>query len=147
MDKTICGHDRETLRVALARAANADQDPSKAASALAWVMVAERTGYAGPDLLAFNDVHDPAKLAEMLAERGRQLGLGFWHGPNEPREPLPTDYVLYVIDGVIRLYSPLSLKAWQRQHTMAQARALLLKWLQLPDGAREEAEKVVRGES
>ncbi len=132
MDKTICGHDRDALIWALEHAdATGDHHVS---------------GDPMPYAIACGEVLDPGKLAEMLAERGRQLGLGFWHGPNEPREPLPTDYVLYVIDGVIRLYSPLSPKAWQRQHTMAQARAVFLAWLQLPDSTREEAEKVLRGD-
>jgi len=90
---------------------------------------------------------DPAKLAEMIAWRGRQLGLEFWHGPNESREPSPTDYVLYVLDGCIRLYSPLSPKTWRRQYTVIQARHIFFEWLQLPNGDKDAAEKVLRGES
>ena len=134
MDKTICGHERDVLIGALQHQAKTGRPLKTTKLCGCGTCTTHRA------------VDDPAKLAEMLAARGRELGLAFWHGPNEPREPSPTDYVLYVIDGVIRLYSPLSPKAWQRQYTMAQARAILLQWLQLPDGAREEAERVLRGE-
>ena len=134
MDKTICGHERDVLIWALswARDVWANDDTSlRELATMSW-SAKNPTRYA-----VVNAIIDPAKLAEMLAHEGRRLGLGFWHGPNEPREPLPTDYVLYVIGGVIRLYSPLSPKAWQRQYTMVQARAILLAWLQLPDVPRD----------
>ena len=146
MDKTICGHERDVLIWALT-----DPDPLNSAEREKRVIVPIggpidfSQCVATPKQRAAVCVHDPAKLAEMLAARGRELGLAFWHGPNEPREPSPTDHVLYVIDGVIRLYSPLSPKAWQRQYALPQARAILLQWLQLPDGAREEAERALRG--
>lgn len=133
----ICGHERNELLCVLRWAVGDDKrDRTKA-----------RCECGGPCCVIYNDLIDPAKLSAMLAERGRELGLAFWHGPNEPREPSPTDYVLYVLDGVIRLYSPLGPKAWQRQRTMPQARTILLQWLQLPDGAHEEAEQALRGES
>lgn len=132
----LCGHDSALLQWACAQSA-----PMLAVwSTNAELAESERER-------AVLAVCDPAKLAEMLAARGRELGLDFWHGPNEPREPSPTDYVLYVIDGVIRLYSPLSPKAWQRHYTIAQARVILLQWLQLPDGAQEEAGRALRGET
>ena len=124
----LCGHDRDALSFALGL-----------------VHMSSLYAQNDPEVLAYRATRDPAKLAEMLAARGRELGLAFWHGPNEPREPSPTDYVLYVIDGIIRLYSPLSPKAWQRHYAIAQARAILLQWLQLPDGAREKALQVLRG--
>ena len=46
------------------------------------------------------------KLAEMLAARGQEIGLRLAR-TGRTTKPSPTDYVLYVIDGVIRLYSPL----------------------------------------
>jgi hypothetical protein len=170
MDKMICGHERDALLFALNAATPANKNPTTH-SAANWKRVfdnycprqihvdpgtrmltrgtkrtdSEALGLASGYADAWFAIHDPAKLAEMLAARGRELGLGFWHGPNEPREPSPTDYVLYAIDGVIRLYSPLSPKTWQRQYELFQARAILLQWLQLPDGAREEAEKALRG--
>ena len=134
----LCGHDRDVLRWALELWATVTNGG----------MVVYSAGTGGAKVAkanAFGDANDPAKLAEMLAARGRELGLAFWHGPNEPREPSPTDYVLYVIDGIIRLYSPLSPKAWQRHYAIAQTRTILLQWLQLPDGAREEAERVLHG--
>jgi len=137
---TICGHERDVLVWALELRAKTDTGGIMMYSA-----GTEREKSRRVD--AYFDVDDPAKLSAMLAERGRELGLAFWHGPNEPREPSPTDYVLYVLDGVIRLYSPLGPKAWQRQRTMPQARTILLQWLQLPDGAHEEAEQALRGES
>lgn len=142
MTNTICGHDRDVLILALswARDVWANDDTSlRELATMPW-RAKNPARYA-----VIAAIIDPAKLAEMLAARGRELGLAFWHGPNEPREPSPTDYVLYVIDGVIRLYSPLSPKTWQRHYTIVQARTILLQWLQLPDGAREEAERVLHG--
>ena len=137
MDQMICGHERDVLIWALT-----DAKRRSAGSVATLKGLRQKNNYQQ----AIVDVNDPAKLAEMLAARGREIGLAFWHGPNEPREPSPTDYVLYVIDGVIRLYSPLSPKTWQRHYTITQARTILLQWLQLPDGAREEAERALRGE-
>ena len=137
MDKMICGHERDVLIWALT-----DAKRRSAGSVATLKGLRLKNNYQQ----AIVDVNDPAKLAEMLAARGRELGLGFWHGPNEPREPSPTDYVLYVIDGVIRLYSPLSPKTWQRHYTITQARAILLQWLRLPDGAHGEASRALRGE-
>ena len=137
MDKTICGHERRVLAWALT-----DAKRRSAGSVATLKGLRLKNNYQQ----AIVDVNDPAKLAEMLAARGREIGLAFWHGPNEPREPSPTDYVLYVIDGVIRLYSPLSPKTWQRHYTITQARAILLQWLRLPDGAHGEASRALRGE-
>ncbi len=134
MDKMICGHDRGALIEALGYA---KFDPDDSAKLSQWQGPCDEDDTCLVQWTATQSIHDPAKLAEMLAERGRELGLGFWHGPNEPREPLPADYVLYVLDGVIRIYSPLSPKTWQRQCTMVQARAILLAWLQLPDVPRD----------
>ena len=137
MDKMICGHERRVLAWALT-----DAKRRSAGSVATLKGLRLKNNYQQ----AIVDVNDPAKLAEMLAARGREIGLAFWHGPNEPREPSPTDYVLYVIDGVIRLYSPLSPKTWQRHYTITQARAILLQWLRLPDGAHGEASRALRGE-
>lgn len=143
MDQMICGHERDVLIWALEYARyvwSNDDDSLRKLQATNW-----RAKHPAR-FDALSAIIDPAKLAEMLAARGREIGLAFWHGPNEPREPSPTDYVLYVIDGVIRLYSPLSPKTWQRHYTITQARAILLQWLRLPDGAREEAERALRCE-
>ena len=85
----LCGHKRDVLIWALT-----DPDPLNNAEREKRVIVPiggpiDITQYAvTPKQRAAACVLDPAKLAEMLAEEGRRLGLGFWHGPNEPREPL-----------------------------------------------------------
>ena len=134
MDKTICGHDRDVLIWALEHAdATGDHHVS---------------GDPMPYAIACGEVLDPAKLAEMMAARGRELGFNIINRlPHD--ESLPFADIYAVCECVSIATSIL----WQecifgdvaKKLTMPQARAILLQWLQLPDGAREEAEKVLRG--
>ena len=90
------------------------------------------------------DIHDPAKLAEMLAERGRELGLSIAIYDNHRRFRMsgaPVVYALLVaVDGVS--IQDRDKRGWDLD--MPQARAILLQWLQLLDGAHEEALRVLR---
>lgn len=132
MTNTICGHGRDVLIWVLS------------------VHVRERCLMAPCELSeteaqsASDAVHDPAKLAEMLAERGRELGLSC--DTDFPAtsciEEEPTLVWQACEAGIV-----LSRGDNIRKFTMPQARAILLQWLQLPDGAREEAEKALRGET
>lgn len=134
---TICGHDRETLRVAITRVSSAASSATKAAYAMIWLRHAERANVVGPEHRAFDDVHDPAKLAAIIAELMRERGASVWHGPDEKREPSPTDYVLYIIDAGIRVYSPLGPRQWQKQFDMPQARTFALALLDAPATAQD----------
>lgn len=139
MTNTICGHGRDVLIWVLS------------------VHVRERCLMAPCELSeteaqsASDAVHDPAKLAEMLAERGRELG---WNTYSDDVYDMPVfPCIDFTVDeGVI------TIDVWRSMHDlesgkneqrlgMPQARAVLLQWLQLPDGAREEAEKALRGET
>jgi len=97
--------------------------------------------------LAFGWLTDPAKLAEMLAERGRELGLVAISGPHdsEPENHTNEDWWLFNAGGAcIRAFYHYdygsgidgtgSAYDW-RELAMPQARTILLQWLQLPDGA------------
>lgn len=125
MSPTICGHERGILRRALYGWQIAPTTTRHIIDGAGEFSDAERD--------ARRDADDPAKLAEMLATRGRELGL---YIDVEARE-----------NGVtIRIEDGLPLPPL-RFRTMASARAILLQWLQLPGGAREEAERRLRGET
>ena len=95
-------------------------------------------------------IHDPAKLAEMLAARGRELGFFvgiavdmYCRGPIFGARSTSADSIKVWVRPVADDPS----RPFDREFTMPQARAILLQWLQLPDGAREEAERALRGET
>ena len=138
----LCGHAREVLIWALswARDVWANNDTSlRELATMPW-SAKNPTRYA-----VVTAIIDPAKLAEMLAERGRQLGfdasedalgIGNIAFSTEPDMPY-----IRLFRGYGRLVD--NWYEW-RDLDMCQARSLLLKWLHLPDGAREQAEKVLR---
>lgn len=131
---TICGHERDVLIWALRHAeATGDHHVS---------------GDPMPYAIACGEVLDPAKLAEMLAARGRELGFA---RPDEQDTPPDNQISIGIHGGMIWFgigndrRKPFFMPKAALSFTMPQARALLLQWLQLPDGAREEAERVLRG--
>lgn len=79
---------------------------------------------------ALADLHDPAKLAEMIAEEGRRLAVHMWAVKHE--------------------YLPICWGVRGDEYggfwRMPQARAILAALLQIHDGAREQAERILRGE-
>lgn len=98
--------------------------------------------------MAILDLNDPAKLAEMLAARGRELGFAY---PDEHDTP-PDNQINIGIHGEMIWVGigndkrkPFFMPKTALSFTMPQARAILLQWLQLPDGAHEEALRVLRG--
>lgn len=138
MTNTICGHGRDVLIWVLS------------------VHVRERCLMAPCELSeteaqsASDAVHDPAKLAEMLAARGRELGFFvgiavdmYCRGPIFGARSTSADSIKVWVRPVADDPS----RPFDREFTMPQARAILLQWLQLPDGAREEAERALRGET
>jgi hypothetical protein len=93
---------------------------------------------------AYANVDDPAKLAELIAAEARRCGLdaaGLWICD----ESTARVNVYWARDCCeqISIYID-KLKAWSGD--MTQARALVPPLLQLPNGAREDAERVLRGE-
>ena len=144
---TLCGHERDALIWALT-------DPDSLNNAEREKLVIVPIGgpvdfsqcVATPKQRAAVCVHDPAKLAEMLAERGRELGLSIAIYDNHRRFRMsgaPVVYALLVaVDGVS--IQDRDKRGWDLD--MPQARAILLQWLQLLDGAHEEALRVLRGE-
>lgn len=137
----LCRHERETLRWVLKKSASSWADEY---AKLVRLPLSDSTFE--PKRNALSAIHDPAKLAEMLAERGRELGLSIAIYDNHRRFRMsgaPVVYALLVaVDGVS--IQDRDKRGWDLD--MPQARAILLQWLQLPDGAREEALKVLRGE-
>ena len=139
MDKTICGHERNELLCVLRWAVGDDKrDRTKV-----------RCECGGPCCVIYNDLIDPAKLAEMLATEGRRLGFNVCS--DKTHDDVRPYVDMFAIDGRVSIAASIM---WQecffgdiaKEHELPQARAILLQWLQLPDGAREEAEKALRGE-
>lgn len=135
----ICGHERDVLIWALRHWALSPEHAIKIAS----------EQYPRDETCsAVKDTSDPAKLAEMLAHEGRRLGFARRDAKIVNIDaPIPAPMYACVEHRLVSIYVLLPRRArWDRHRLeMPQARALLLKWLNLPDGVREEAERVLRG--
>jgi hypothetical protein len=100
-----------------------------------------------PHYVAMMAISDPAKLAEMIASESRRCGLRAMvaDGNTQGAE----DWAFYVVqscgpDGTVRLIRDHhTLKGWDA----GMARTILAALLPLPDGAHEQAERVIRGET
>ena len=122
----LCGHDRDVLIGAL-------QHRTKTNRPL------ETTTRCGcSTCTTHRAVDDPAKLAEMLAARGRELDVERWEF---------AEWAGKVLCCFRRKLGAKVQESDTRELQPAQARAILLQWLRLPDGAREKAEKALRGET
>lgn len=101
---------------------------------------------------ALRDIHDPAKLAKLMVSEGRRLGwIAYGDGTHEPPAPVfpcidITSYDAHIRVQVWRNCSDM-LNDESGDLSMPRARRILAQWLALPDGAREQAERVLRGES
>lgn len=139
----LCGHDRDVLIWALTSTGRWPEfvagllEPSPGLPVYTQRVLREFLApKREPTLRA---IHDPAKLAEMLAEEGRRLSFDvevcdefeMFRGQKWPM--LKFDDAEYAIRLVTR-----DMTTWRR---------ILLTWLQLPNGAREEAERRLRGET
>lgn len=146
MTTTICGHDRDDLRGVLEWAIRDDKMSNG-------VQRAERCNCGGPHCVIYNDLISPAKLAEMLAEEGRRSGFSAFVGTNATArgdalrpwlvfEPGGERFPI-VCEGEVDGPSGRS-GIIGESFTTRHARAILLQWIHLPDGAREQAERVLR---
>lgn len=116
----ICGHERNELLCVLRWAVGDDKrDRTKA-----------RCECGGPCCVIYNDLIDPAKLSAMLAARGRELGVERWEF---------AEWAGKVLCCFRRKHGAKVQESDTRELEPAQARAILLQWLQLPDGAQKEA--------
>jgi hypothetical protein len=79
---------------------------------------------------AYDAVSDPAKLAELIASETRRCGVHAWAVKHEYRP------ICWGVRG----------SEYGGFWDMPQARAILATLLQLPDAARAQAERVLRGE-
>jgi hypothetical protein len=142
---TICGHDREALRWAIAYARDVwanDDTYLRELQAIDW-RAKHRVRFD-----ALSAIIDPAKLAAILAERGRELGVII--GDNYDT----ADLVIKALDplgasrrDIVWCYSgKLSPEVFDYDLSLPQARAILAAWLELEDGDREGAEKALRGD-
>jgi hypothetical protein len=119
MTNTICGHERDVLRLGIQVLALSD-------NATAYADQIERDQNAsGRIKAATRALVDPAKLAEILAERGRQLGL-------DASASVDHRY----IEITITQQTPYKVsRTWWEP---IEARALALRLLELPEGATAE---------
>jgi hypothetical protein len=132
----LCGHERNDLLCVLRLAVGDDQRNRTKA----------RCECGGPCCVIYNNLIDPAKLAEMLAERGRELGLSVAIYDNHRRFRMSGALVVYALLIVANGFSIMDRDKRGWDFDMSKARAILMQWLQLPNGARGEAERVLRGE-
>jgi len=121
----LCGHERGILRRAL--------QGWQLAPATTQYIIDGGGEFSAAERDARRDADNPAKLAEMLEAEGKRLGLALTVDARD------NGVTICVKDGLP--LPPLRLRP------TASARAILLQWLQLPGGAREEAERRLRGET
>jgi hypothetical protein len=148
---TICEHDRHSLVLTLARLI---EEPTRPWLAIA-LETLSRPGATRdncPDSARVSDLHDPAKLAEILAELFREHGVKTRCVPLEESTQNLTPGAPKGCQWIRRTEARIEIRFvylyWDpRMLTMPQARAILYALLQLPDGAKEAVEKVLRGET
>lgn len=139
-ESRICGHSWDALFEALAIY---DATPEWELGLRETMSLSSAVGVPIADLrAAFNDCNDPAKLVEMIIDDGGRLDveIGPFVGHGGPEWMVWVDGDAIIIDGCTK-------DTWRMRRTMPQARAILAALLQIPDGAREAAEKVLRGET
>jgi hypothetical protein len=136
MTPTICGHEREVLRLVLQ----------------IWSVPGLRMGTVLTEAQqrAHDDANDPANLAELLAEALRPFGLFVLVFPYGARatvaQTLPDNAVIIyhseINGGMVEVYPPNASRS--RPHAMPKARAVLLRILELPqDATAEDAVKAL----
>lgn len=131
----LCGHERNELLCVLRWAVGDDTRKQ--------TKVHCECG--GACCVIYNDLIDPAKLAEMLAHEGRRLGLSIAIYDNHLRFRMSGARVVYALLIIAGGFSIMDRDKRGWDFDTPQARHILLQWLQLPDGAREEAERALRG--
>lgn len=94
---------------------------------------------------------DPAKLAEFMASEGRRLG---WPTLDEMPDECARIACMSIVpfgDAAVSIAfwyeGAVADPTWIQNVDLPKARRIFAKWLQLPDGAREQAERVLRGET
>lgn len=129
-----CGHERDVLRWALGWHATHSVSPND----IEWPDWARTER-------ALQATADPAKLAEMMAEERRRLGLvdvsdSEFAAQGELRVRVFGDEIMMLrrLEGHHKMGGPLC--------SLSQARAILLVWLDLPDGDTEGALRALEGE-
>lgn len=157
---TICGHEREALIWLLSER---ERLGAQGFTILRAHAQAVPSSLAYPKMAPFvDDVDDPTKLVKMLTEEAKRLGVD--DGDRDNTSAVWFSFAWFK-DGIeVSKYSWVFPTNEYRVHgicsdtwrwsfpsiksiALPQARKLLSKWLQLPDGAREKAEKALRGES
>lgn len=135
----LCGHDQNKLLCVLRWAVSDDARGRTKA----------RCECGGPCCVIYNDLLDPAKLAEMLATEARRCGYVIGHDPLYGDAPdFEAVEEIMAGDGWMVWFRHCPERPQLRRVCgLSQARAILLQCLQLPDGAREEAERILRGET
>ena len=149
---TICGHERDVLIEALDYA---EFDPFDSAHLARWQGPCDEDDVCFGQWKSTQAIHDPAKLAVLIAEVGMSLGLsiqlrvlvgdGEW--PDFEILYFPNEYAP-TVQPKLGFYERVVGKNWDV--TMEQARSILLQWLRLSGEARVDALQVLhdsRGDS
>jgi hypothetical protein len=123
MSKTICGHDRETLRWAL----QLPEHPIRAFDALTF-SEARRRAPSDAHVAALYAAHDPAKLAAIIAELARERGVSAERVDFDKRFESLANVAIFVDNGAIAIETGDALHTL----TMTQGRAFALKLLDAP---------------
>lgn len=140
MTSTLCGHEREALISALRLFIEADRrgDNTRASHAVTSQWSADLRPIA-------RDLDDPAKLAELMAAGYQKCGFwafvaaeGVWSPPDAHMGPyfqinwrVRQGHILVSLLSAGRALAPAS------EYTLPQARAALLRLMQLPEGTPE----------
>jgi hypothetical protein len=101
---------------------------------------------------AFVAILDPSKLAEMIAVEARRCGLDVGGSPPADRQPYNVFHGVDLVGCVDwsrsnkSTYSSAFASGAATMWSMPQARTILAALIALPDGAKDEAEKILRGE-
>lgn len=146
MTNTIGGHNRDALIWALTEFERRNESERFVFRMMAaFTPLFLEMPAAGPCVTA---IMNPAKLAEMMAEEGRRCGLSIQshYDDADYDGESAKDYVLFAgVSSAIMAHR----FNWEEPQRLdhAKVRRILLQWLQLPDDAHNEAERVLRGET
>jgi len=142
---TICGHERDVLIEALGYA---EFDPIDSAHLAQWQDPCDEDDVCFGQWKSTQAIHDPTKIAVLIAEVGRSLGLsirlrllvgdGEW--PDFEILYFPNEYAP-TVQPKLGFYDRTMGKNWDVG--MERARSILLQWLRLPKEACANALQVL----
>jgi hypothetical protein len=146
---TICGHDLNVVRTKLALWIETP-DVAHAMAFAAWENHAMRgDNYSEAEWQVARDLTDPEKLAALLASKATRLGFDVWLDRPGTRfftdPPNDAQLAIYWTSCAVEVYMPSIAEPYIL--ALPQVRALLLKWLAMPNGAKDNALRALRGDT